>query len=93
MARPEGVVLVGKKPAMNYVIACITAFNAGHNTISIKARGRNISKAVSVLEVLKRFDKSIEVKKIDIGTEEITRQDGTRALASVIDITVSKPKS
>jgi len=36
-------VLIGRKPVMNYVLACITLFHSGAKEVSIKARGRAIS--------------------------------------------------
>ena len=39
----ENVVLIGRKPVMNYVIACLTFFNAGEEEVVVKARGRAIT--------------------------------------------------
>jgi len=38
--KAENVVLIGRKPVMNYVVACITFFNAGEKQVVVKARGR-----------------------------------------------------
>jgi len=43
---PENVIYVGKKPAMNYVLAVVTQFNNGAKKVTIKARGNTISRAV-----------------------------------------------
>ncbi len=65
-------VLIGKKPIMNYVLACITLFHSGAKEVSIKARGRAISRAVDVAEILrKRFMPDLKIKEINIGTEQI----------------------
>ncbi len=41
---------------MNYVLAVLTQFNSGATEVSIKARGRAISRAVDVAEIVrKRF--------------------------------------
>ena len=32
-------VLIGRKPVMNYVLACITLFHGGAKEVSVKARG------------------------------------------------------
>jgi len=65
-------VLIGKKPIMNYVLACITLFHSGAKEVSIKARGRAIGRAVDVAEILrKRFIPDLEIKEINIGTEQI----------------------
>jgi len=65
-------VLIGKKPIMNYVLACITLFHSGAKEVSIKARGRAISRAVDVAEILrKRFMPDLKIKEINIGTEQV----------------------
>ncbi|MEM3675369.1 MAG: DNA-binding protein Alba, partial [Candidatus Methanomethyliaceae archaeon] len=62
---------------MNYVLACLTAFHEGANEVVVKARGQSISKAVDVVEVIRRkFMPDAEIKNIDIGTEEIPLKDG-----------------
>jgi DNA-binding protein len=87
----KNVVLVGVKPIMNYVIACVTVFNAGGNDVCVKARGRAISRAVDTVELLRRaFVKDLTVKEIRIGTEEITREEGRKSNVSTIEITLSK---
>ena len=65
-------VFIGKKPIMNYVLACITLFHSGAKEVSIKARGRAISRAVDVAEILrKRFMPNLKIKEINIGTEQV----------------------
>jgi len=86
-----GVVYVGTKPIMSYVIACLTSFNAGEREVCVKARGRAISRAVDTIELLRRsFLKGLGIKEIKIGTEEITREQGRRSNVSTIEITVAK---
>jgi len=78
------VVLVGKKPVMNYVLACITIFHEGTKEISLRARGRAISKAVDVAEVVRRrFMPNVKVKEINIGTEEMTRENKTVNVSTI----------
>ena len=92
MRRTEkNVVLIGVKPIMNYVIACVTVFNAGGKDVCVKARGRAISRAVDTVELLRRaFVKDLTVKEIKLGTQEITREEGRRSNVSTIEITLSK---
>ena len=91
--REENTVFIGKKPVMNYVVACLTFFNAGGKEVTVKARGRAISRAVDTIELLRRsFVKDVDVKKIDLGTEEVTREEGRRSNVSTIEITVAKTK-
>jgi len=90
----ENVVLIGKKPVMNYVVACLTFFNAGEKEVVVKARGRASSRAVDTVELLRRgFVKDLELKDIQIGTQEITRPEGQKSNVSAIEITVTKAKS
>jgi len=90
----ENIVLIGRKPVMNYVVACLTFFNAGEDEVVIKARGRAISRAVDTVELLRRaFVKDLGLKNIEIGTEEMTREGGQRSNVSTIEITVGKGES
>ena len=87
----ESVVLIGRKPVMNYVIACLTFFNSGEKEVTVKARGRAISTAVDTIELLRRaFVKDLGIKNIKIGTEEMLREDGQKSNVSTIEITVGK---
>ena len=87
----ENVVLIGKKPVMNYVVACITFFNRGEKQVVVKARGRAISRAVDTVELLRRaFVRDLEIKHIDISTEELVRTEGQKSNVSAIEITITK---
>jgi len=89
----ESVVLVGRKPVMNYVVAALTFFNAGAKEITVKARGRAISKAVDTVELMRRaFMKDLEIKDIRIGTEQLQSADGRTVNVSTIEIIVSRPE-
>ena len=90
----ENVVLIGRKPVMNYVVACITFFNSGEKEVIVKARGRAISRTVDTVELLRRsFVKDLEIKSINIGTEEIQREEGGTRNVSTMEITVAKKGS
>lgn len=57
---------------MNYVLACLTQINNGSNSVTVKARGKAISRAVDVAQVLtKRFATDIKVQAISINTEQV----------------------
>jgi DNA-binding protein len=85
------VVLVGRKPVMNYVTACITFFNSGELHVIVKARGRAISRAVDTVELLRRaFIKNLEIESIKISTEELIRLEGQQSNVSTIEIIVTK---
>ena len=65
--RDESVVFVGSKPLMSYITACVTQLNRNPEELVIKARGRAISRAVDVAEVLRnRFMTDLIVSNIDI---------------------------
>lgn len=88
---PSNVVLVGKKPPMNYVLAVVTQFNSGVKSVKIRARGNSISRAVDVAEISRnRFITDAKVGDIMIGSEEIANEDGTKSKVSAIEITLSK---
>jgi DNA-binding protein len=92
MSNGENVVLVGSKPVMNYVIACLTLFNSGSNEVIVKARGRAIERAIDTVEMLRRsFITDLEIKDINIDTQELQRL-GKRSSISTMEIIFSKPK-
>jgi DNA-binding protein len=89
----SNAVLIGKKPVMNYVLACITLFHGGATEISIKARGRAISRAIDVVEVVRRrFLPDVKVKRIGIGTDQISSREEGNSLTNVstIEITLER---
>ena len=86
-------VLIGKKPVMNYVLACITLFHGGAKEVNIKARGKAISRAVDVVEVVRRrFLPDVKIKKVGIGTEQVAPkvEGGTATNVSTIEITLER---
>lgn len=81
------IVRIGKKPLMNYVVACMTLLNSGVPEVMVRARGQSITKAVETVDLLRRaFLKNIRVQSVDIGTEQVQRQDGSIASLSMIEI-------
>ncbi|KAA0002834.1 MAG: DNA-binding protein Alba [Chloroflexota bacterium] len=87
----ENVVFVGNKPPMNYVLAAITQLNSGSSEVAIKARGRAISRAVDVAEIVRRrFVPEAQIKDIKISTEEVTNEEGNKINVSSIEIYLSK---
>ncbi|MHA1230834.1 MAG: DNA-binding protein Alba [Candidatus Helarchaeota archaeon] len=86
----ENTIYIGKKSTMNYVMACFTVLQTNPKKLILKARGRSISKAVDVLEILKnRFIKD-KIDKINIttGTDNITSESGGTFNMSTIEIEV-----
>jgi archaea-specific DNA-binding protein len=81
------IVRIGKKPIMNYVVACMTLLNNGVADVMVRARGQSITKAVETVEMLRRaFLRNIKIYSVDIGTEEVKRDDGSTASLSMIEI-------
>lgn len=86
----DDVVYVGNKPVMNYVLAVVTQFNGGASNVTIKARGRAISRAVDVAEVVRnRFLNDVDVKDIIISTEKVSSERGESNVSSM-EITLGK---
>ena len=88
----SNTVFVGRKPVLNYVLACLTLLKSGESEILVKARGRSISTAVDVVEVTKnRFLNDLIVVDISIGTERLTSPDRDQPTnVSSIEIKVTR---
>jgi len=88
--RDENVVFVGKKPTMSYVLAVITQFSDGNDEVFVKARGRSISTAVDVVEVVKKkFMQGLKCE-IDTDTEVITDERNQKINVSTINARLFK---
>lgn len=84
--------LIGRKPVMNYVTACLTFFNSGSKKIVAKARGRAISTAVDTVELLRRvFMRDLQLQGISIGKEQVTGSEVQTRNVSTIELTLNKP--
>jgi len=87
------IVYIGKKPLMNYVLAVVMQFNSGSEEVVIRARGRSISSAVDVAEVVRnRFVPDSKVKEIKISTEQmtVTGEEGRTVNVSAIEIYLTR---
>ena len=94
MSEKSGIVFIGSKPPMDYVLAVMTRLSAGNSKeVVLKARGQAITTAVDVAEITRnRFLKDLKVSKIAIGTEEMPAREGeSRArMVSTMEITLTK---
>jgi len=94
MSERSGIVFIGSKTPMDYVLAVITRLSAGNaKEVVLKARGQAITTAVDVAEITRnRFLKDLKVSKIAIGTEEMPPREGeNRArMVSTMEITLTK---
>jgi DNA-binding protein len=88
----NSTVYVGNKSVMNYVLAVITQFNTENaEEVRIKARGKAISRAVDVEEMLKnRFLPEIKVKEVKLGTDVVENEEGKPINLSTIEIVLTK---
>ncbi len=89
--RDENTVFIGKKGVMGYVLAVVTQFNNGAESVVLKARGKLISRAVDVAEIVRnRFLTEVTINDITIKTEELASEDGSMSKVSAIEITLGK---
>jgi DNA-binding protein len=94
MSDKSGIVFIGSKPPMDYVLAIITGLSANNTTeLTLKARGRSITTAVDAAEITRRrFMKDLTISKIAIGTEELPAREGENRsrMVSTMEITLKK---
>ena len=94
MSEKSGIVFIGSKPPMDYVLAVMTRISASNaKEVVLKARGQAIATAVDVAEITRnRFLKDLKVSRIAIGTEEMpARESENRArMVSTIEIVLTK---
>ena len=89
----DNSIFVGGKPFMNYVTGVVMQFTTKNAPeVTVKARGKFISRAVDIAEVAtKRFlDGQVEVKNIGIDSEEFQNKEGKQVRVSTIEITLGK---
>jgi DNA-binding protein len=89
----DNAVFIGNKPFMNYVTGVVVQFTTkSAGEVIIKARGKFISRAVDVAEVvMKRFLKEqLSLKDIKIDSEGFQNKEGQDVRVSTIEITLAK---
>ncbi len=90
----ESVVYIGTKPFMNYVTSVVMQFTTKKkNEVTVKARGKFISRAVDVSEVVrKKFlkEQDIKIRDIKIDSEEFENKEGKKVNVSTMEITLTK---
>ena len=87
----ENIVYIGNKPVMNYILAVVTQMNGGTSEVILKARGRSISRAVDVAEIVRnKFILDVKIGAIDISTEEVSNKEGSNSNVSAIEIQLTK---
>jgi DNA-binding protein len=92
--RDKSVIFVGKKPLMSYVLATVMQLNSESAKAAIKARGRAISRAVDVAEIVRnKFVQTTVLERIEIGTEVLENEAGNKTNVSFIEIFLTNPAS
>ena len=87
----NNTIFVGSKPVMNYVLAVVTQFNEGSNSVTLRARGKAISRAVDAAKIVRnRFVPESDVTDIQISTEEIENYNHEKTNVSIIEILIEK---
>ncbi len=87
----NSVIFIGDKPVMNYVLAVMTQFNKEVGNVTLKARGRSISRAVDTAEIARnRFMPDLKIKGITIATESIPGDQGKNINVSSMEIVLTK---
>ena len=94
MSEKSGIIFIGNKPPMSYVLAIITDLSASNaKEVTLKARGRAIATAVDAAEITRRrFLKDLKISKIAIGTEELPPREGENRAKNVstMEITLTQ---
>jgi DNA-binding protein len=88
---PPDTILIGRKPIMAYATAVMMHFQSGAKVLTVKARGRAISTAVDVVEVVRRrfFAGKLSIKEVGIGTQALGEGSDIRNV-STIEIKLEK---
>ena len=91
--KPEerNIIFVGTKPIMTYVSATLTQLST-RDTVTIKARGKRITQAVDVSQmIVKRMDTvGYVINDVRISSDSLTSQDGKQRNVSTIEIDITK---
>jgi DNA-binding protein len=84
-------IYIGRKPMMAYCMAVMSAMRDDNSEVVLMARGRAISTAVDVAEVvMNQYISDLVVRDITIGTEQLESEDGRPRNVSNISITLAK---
>jgi len=92
VSRPPNIIFIGKKPIMTYVNATLTLLS-NEPVVTIKARGKSITTAVDVSQMIVKRLNAVGYKVSGVRTfsEKMTSQDGKERNVSTIEVDVSRP--
>ncbi|HEX9677931.1 DNA-binding protein [Nitrososphaera sp.] len=84
-------IFIGKKPLMVYVTATLVQL-ANEPTVLIKARGKSITRAVDVAQIIVKRMNTIGYKigQIKLGSEQLMSEDGKPRNVSTIEVPISR---
>ncbi|HEX2487271.1 MAG TPA: DNA-binding protein [Nitrososphaeraceae archaeon] len=84
-------IYIGKKPLMAYVTSTLIQL-ANQPTVTIKARGLSIGRAVDVSQIiLKRMENAgYTIGDVKIGSETVQSEDGRTRNVSTIEIVIKR---
>ncbi len=90
-SRVRNVVFVGIKPIMTYVTATLTQLSS-EPTVTIKARGKRITQAVDVSQMIVKRMNTVGyiVSDVRISSDSLTSQDGKMRNVSTMEIDITK---
>jgi len=88
---PRDIIYIGKKPLMAYVTSTLIQL-ANIPSVTIKARGMSIGRAVDVSQIISRKTENAGYKigNIKLGSEALESQDGRTRNVSTIEIEVKR---
>lgn len=85
-------VKVGTKKIWSYVTAVVTHMNTSGNKVTIRARGKNIYKAVEVVNAIKRsFYTGLIIDRINLVSDKVTTSNRVINVPA-IEIVVALPR-
>ncbi len=90
-AKASNEIFIGKKPLMTYVTAALVQL-ANEPSVTIKARGLSITRAIDVAQIIaKRMDSlGYKIGAVKLGSEQMQSQNGRTRNVSTIEIEISK---
>jgi len=88
---PRDTIYIGKKPLMAYVTSTLIQL-ANIPSVTIKARGMSIGRAVDVSQIISRKTENAgyTIGNINLGSEALESQDGRTRNVSTIEIEVKR---
>ena len=88
---PRDTIYIGKKPLMAYVTSTLIQL-ANIPSVTIKARGMSIGRAVDVSQIISRKTENAgyTIGNIKIGSESLESQDGRTRNVSTIEIQINR---